>query len=209
MPYDPVSPLEVQIRTSVESSLMNLRASDDNGDSQYLDCLLLHSPLPTIEQTLQAWELLESYVPASIKNLGISNVTLPILKTIYEEASVKPAVVQNRFYPQTHFDVPLREFCRDHNIMYQSFWTLTGNPDLIQSRPVSALAQASGVDNLIALYALVMDLGVVVLNGTSSNEHMRQDLQGIKHLRNWIAVQPEVWAGICQEFKAIIKRVIL
>ena len=83
MPYDPNAPLDDQLRTSVASSLKNLRPTQDTQEGSYLDCLLLHSPLPTIDQTLQAWQLLETYVPHQIKALGISNVTLPVLREIY------------------------------------------------------------------------------------------------------------------------------
>lgn len=180
MPYDPSSPLETQIHTSVASSLQNLRTTEDPEQGAYLDCLLLHSPLPTLEQTLQAWKLLESYVPNKIRSLGISNVTLPVLEAIYKSSTTKPSVVQNRFYPQTGFDVALRAFCTSHDITYQSFWTLTGNPALLRSEPVVSLAQYCAVELPVALYALVMNAGIMVLNGTTSASHMRQDLDDCK-----------------------------
>lgn len=204
MPYDPASPLDVQIQTSVQSSLMNLRTSDLADDTSYVDCLLLHSPLPTIDMTLQAWRLLESYVPTSIRSLGISNVTLPVLEILYQEASIKPSVVQNRFYAKTRFDVPIRNFCKERGIMYQSFWTLTGDPALLKSGPVSALAQASSVTKATALYALTMDLGVTPLNGTTSREHMQEDFEGIERVREWATAYPGEWQGISSQYQAII-----
>lgn len=206
MPYDPTSPLEVQVQTSVASSLKNLRAEEESEESSYLDCVLLHTPLPTVEETLQAWKILESYVPTRIRALGISNVTLPILEMLYERATIKPSVVQNRFYAQTRFDVTLRAFCSGHNITYQSFWTLTGTPALPKSEPVTALAKAAEVDTSIALYALVMELGVEVLNGTTSSTHMRQDLEGIKKMREWTATHPQFWASISESFMTMIER---
>jgi len=204
MPYDPEAPLDTQIHTSIASSLENLRYDRDSDDASYVDCLLLHSPLPTINQTLQAWKLLESYVPDKIRSLGISNVTLPVLQAIQENATVKPAVVQNRFYPQTRYDVPLRAFCREHNIMYQSFWTLTGNPSLVRSEPVAALARAIGVGLPVALYALVIDQGVVVLNGTTSSDHMRADLEGIDKVRDWALSEPDKSKAISEAFKSLL-----
>ncbi|KAF2027156.1 aldo-keto reductase-like protein [Setomelanomma holmii] len=200
MPYNPSAPLEEQIKTSVASSMSNLRHKR-NPKECYVDCLLLHSPLPAIEQTLEAWKLLESYVPNQIRTLGISNVTLPILHTIYENSTIKPSVVQNRFYPQTRYDVPLRAFCAEHDIVYQSFWTLTGNPALLRSKPVVALADAVGVEASVALYTLVMDLGVVVLNGTTSSEHMRNDLEGIAKVRTWAARHLDEWTKINATFE--------
>ncbi|EOA88100.1 uncharacterized protein SETTUDRAFT_108102 [Exserohilum turcica Et28A] len=204
MPYDPNVPLDTQIHTSVASSLQNLRHETDSPDQTFLDCLLLHSPLPTIEQTLQAWTLLETYVPHRIRSLGISNVTLPVLEALYQSATVKPSVVQNRFYPQTRFDVPLRNFCTQHGIEYQSFWTLTGNPALLRCDPVVALAQAVHVEIPVALYALVMDRGVAVLNGSTSTDHMRSDLQGIAKVREWAAANPRDFADISRAFEDMV-----
>ncbi|CAN9083483.1 unnamed protein product [Alternaria alternata] len=200
MPYDPEAPLDVQIHTSVASSLKNLRHDQKLEDDSYIDCLLLHSPLPTSEQTLQAWRLLETYVPHKIRSLGISNVTLPILRDLWLRANVKPAVVQNRFYPDTYHDVELREYCRLSGIMYQSFWTLTGNPALLKSKPVAALAKATNVELPIALYALVMDQGIVVLNGSTSTEHMRADLEGIQKVREWAESNQKKFEYIREDF---------
>jgi diketogulonate reductase-like aldo/keto reductase len=203
MPYDPEAPLETQIHTSVASSLKNLRAEEQTEDGTYLDCLLLHSPLPTMEQTLEAWKILEAYVPAQIRSLGISNVTLEVLREIYKHATVKPSVVQNRFYPQTRFDGPLRAYCRDKGIIYQSFWTLTGNPALLKSAPVISLAREAEVSLSVALYALVIDLDIMVLNGTTSAERMREDLDGIQMIRTWANEHSKGWNSIQCSFRAM------
>ncbi|CAN9136482.1 unnamed protein product [Alternaria sp. RS040] len=204
MPYDPEAPLDVQIRTSVASSLKNLRHGQKSEDESYIDCLLLHSPLPTSEQTLQAWRLLETYVPHKIRSLGISNVTLPILRDLWLRAKVKPAVVQNRFYPDTYHDVELREYCRLSGIMYQSFWTLTGNPVLLKSKPVAALAKATNVELPIALYALVMDQGIVALNGSTSTEHMQADSEGIRKVREWAESNQKKFEYIRDDFSYLV-----
>ncbi|KAF2472496.1 aldo-keto reductase-like protein [Lindgomyces ingoldianus] len=207
MPYCPLDPLETQIRASVTSSLNNLRHKEGSEEDSFINCLLLHSPLPTIEETLQAWKTLEAYVPNKVGALGVSNVTLPILEAIYEHSNVKPSVVQNRFYQATSYDVPLRSFCLEHDIMYQSFWTLTGNPKLLRSQPVNTLGESAKVNKAIALYALVMDLDIVVLNGTTSTQHMGEDLAGIDKVRQW-AKQSEnetEWNQIRAEFTKHIK----
>lgn len=208
MPYDPSTPLDVQIHTSVASSLKNLRSDDKSMEDSYVDCLLLHSPLPTIQATLEAWRVLEAYVPHRIRSLGISNVTLPVLQAIYDHSTVKPSVVQNRFYPQTRYDVPLRTFCTDLKIMYQSFWTLTGNPALLRSEPVSSLSQAANIEPSMALYSLVMELDIVVLNGTTSMDHMRQDFGGIHEVRQWIMLHPGDWTVISQAFQQLIESAV-
>lgn len=214
MPYDPSAPLEQQIHTSLASSFLHLRPTDDpeSQSDTYLDCLVMHSPLRTTELTLQAWKILESYVPTRIRHLGISNVTLPVLEAIYNSSSsssassggIKPTVVQNRFYADTAYDVPLRRFCAERGIQYQSFWTLTGNPRLARSMPVRAVAEKAEVGVPVALYALVMELGVTVLNGTTNQERMREDLDGVMKVKAWAEENAGVWEEQIAAFKALI-----
>lgn len=191
LPYDPGSSIADQVHTSVASSLQNLgcppssssHSGGDNKEDAYLDCVLLHSPLPSLPQTMEAWTALSTYVPNRIRTLGISNVSLPVLAALYDAADIKPQVVQNRFHAATAYDVALRDFCLARGIRYQSFWTLTGNPALLRSGVVVGLARASGVLGEVVLYALVQALGVTVLNGTTT--HMRSDLQGLEKLETW------------------------
>lgn len=206
MPYDPKASLETQIRTSVASSLENLRPSEpkESEKESYIDCLLLHSPLPTVQQTIEAWKILESFVPDKIRALGISNTDLFVLQAVYEAAKVKPTVVQNRFYNATKYDVPLRKFCRENNIVYESFWTLTGNPKILSSEPVQQLSQLAGVSKEVAMYSLVIELGIAPLNGTTNPQHMKKDLEDVTRVRNWTFVYADKWKGIVDAFKALI-----
>jgi len=169
--------------------------------------LVLHSPLRTLSQTLEAWTTLEAFVPHQIRHLGISNVQLPLLEALYEAATIKPSVVQNRFYPATRFDVPLRQFCRAKGIVYQSFWTLTGNPGLLNSKPVDALSKEICAEREQALYLLVLGLErLVVLNGTTREETMRADLQAVKRFQLWLDKVGEgiIWEKILADFKILI-----
>jgi len=61
--------------------------------------------MPTMDETLAVWRTAEQFVPHKIRNLGISNCNQFVLMELYEEADIKPAVVQNRFYANTKFDV--------------------------------------------------------------------------------------------------------
>lgn len=147
MPYNPTASVSEQVHTSIKSSLMNLRpsAEESSSESTYLDCLVLHSPLPTMEQTLEAWRAAESYVPHKIRFLGISNVTRGILEQLYDAVEYKPAVVQNRFYPNTKFDASLRAFCAEKSIIYQSFWTLSANSKIVRGPEVGHVAENLGL----------------------------------------------------------------
>jgi diketogulonate reductase-like aldo/keto reductase len=121
LPYDPRLPLRDQVRQSFTKSLENLK-------TDYVDSLVLHGPERTHQQTMEIYRECETFVDEGrVKQLGISNLyDLNGLKRLYDDARHKPAVLQNRFHAETQFDSDLREFCREKNIFYQSFWTLTG-----------------------------------------------------------------------------------
>lgn len=171
LPYPREAPLATQIQRSCETSLVNLRTS-------YLDCLLLHSPMPTLERTLEAWSAFEALVRRGVVvSLGISNCySLEQLTGLYERASVKPQVLQNRFYAKTGYDTELRAFCATHGIRYQSFWTLTANPNVLKQRSLCAIAARHRVTPAQTFFRCLMQAGIVPLTGTCSREHMQQDL---------------------------------
>ncbi|MCJ1325822.1 hypothetical protein MMC10_002485 [Thelotrema lepadinum] len=207
MPYDPASPISAQVSASVASSLKNLRITDNSkNDQNYIDCLILHSPLATLEKTLQAWEAMASFVPEKVRSLGISNASLPVLRALWSQTAIPPYVVQNRFHKVTGYDEDIRVFCREKGIIYQSFWTLTANPKLLRSAPVEEVSQAVGVGKELALYALVSDLDIVVLNGTTNAETMKRDISGIKQIETFKKEtgNSDVWAKWRDQFIAVL-----
>ncbi|KAK4984753.1 hypothetical protein LTR66_008387 [Elasticomyces elasticus] len=193
-------------RAELFSSLRNFRPGEAfDGSDSYIDSLLLHSPLRTLDETMLAWKKLECFVPSKISALGISNVTLPLLEALYSQATVKPAVVQNRFHAATAYDVALRRFCQQKEIRYQSFWTLTANPGLLRSRPVQTLAAQLRIEPAVALYGLVVGLGnITILNGTTNTVRMKKDLKGVKAIEKWAAADPSKWEELMSAFKKII-----
>ena len=206
MPYHPESSITEQVHMSIKSSLDHLRSSEaSNGDSNYLDSLVLHSPLPTMAETVEAWRTAESYVPDKIRNLGISNIDLDQLRQLYDVVQVKPAVVQNRFYSQSSFDVPLRKFCSEKSIIYQSFWILSANPEILSSEMVKAVASEVGLSGSAAMYCLTLSLGnITILNGTKNGQHMLNDLHSVEKARQWAFDNPDQWTRLVQRFKSMI-----
>jgi diketogulonate reductase-like aldo/keto reductase len=172
VPYDPSAPIEEQVRTSLQVSLKNLR-------TEYLDSLVMHSPMDTIEDTMKAWRVMESFVDAGkVKRLGMSNTyDYQKFTTIYQQARIKPSVLQNRFYADSNFDTELRKFCKEHGIWYQSFWTLTANRHALALPEVKQLAEQKGLTPQTYMFAFLMSLGYVTpLSGTTSTKHMAEDV---------------------------------
>ena len=171
IPYDPQAPLPEQVRQSCAVSLRNLQ-------TDYLDGLVLHSPLPSARRTLEVWEAMEKLADAgSVRQLGISNCyRLDQLEALCDSARIRPAVVQNRFYAGTGYDREIRAFCRQQRIIYQSFWTLTANPHILAHRTVADLASKYGRTAAQILFRYLTQIQMLPLTGTGSRTHMREDL---------------------------------
>ncbi|HSW12331.1 MAG TPA: aldo/keto reductase [Solimonas sp.] len=172
VPYDSEARLSAQVAQSFESSLRNLQ-------THYVDCLVLHSPMPEAGQLKEAWQAMEAIFDAGgARQLGISNCYgLDYLEALCRSARIKPAVLQNRFHAETGYDRGMRAYCRQHDIIYQSFWTLTANPQVLAHGSLTGLASKHGRTPAQILFRYLTQEGVVPLTGTTSDVHMRQDLE--------------------------------
>jgi len=113
-----------------------------------------------------------------VKQLGISNCyALGQLEALYDKARVKPAMVQNRFYAYTGYDAEIRAFCKEHKMIYQSFWTLTANPHILANGTVQYLVMRHGRTPAQILFRYLSQIGIVPLTGTASIKHMKEDLE--------------------------------
>jgi diketogulonate reductase-like aldo/keto reductase len=171
LPYDPKASLAEQVAQSFANSLRNLQ-------TDYLDSLVLHSPLPDRKDLREVWLAMERIVDAGgARQLGISNIYHPDkLMDLYRMLRIKPAVVQNRFYAQTRYDWEIREFCHRQGILYQGFWTLTANPAILAHGTVQDLAETYQRTPAQIFYRYLTQIGLIPLIGTTSIRHMQEDL---------------------------------
>ena len=171
MPYDMNAPVEFQVAQSFEASKKNLQ-------TEYVDSLVLHSPMAPHALLMKAWNAMEKIQKTGgARQLGISNCyDTEVIRSLYADANVKPAVVQNRFYQETGYDTNLRHWCSNHGVIYQSFWTLTANPQILASNTVRSIAQKYKKTEAQIFFRYLSQSGIVPLTGTSSEQHMREDL---------------------------------
>lgn len=100
------------MEASFQNSLSNLHTT-------YLDSYILHSPLKTIEHTLEAWRVLMALQDeGKVRMIGVSNTyDVDILHALGRERKVQ--VVQNRWYEGNEWDKHVLSYCREHDIQYQ------------------------------------------------------------------------------------------
>ncbi|KAF9227161.1 Aldo/keto reductase [Gyrodon lividus] len=169
IPYNPKDTIRDQITASLADSLRNLRIS-------YIDSYLLHSPLRTIQATLEAWRaLIAAQDAGTVHKIGVSNVyDVRILAALAELRKVQ--VVQNRWYEGNMWDPGVWRYCKDNGIEYQAFWTLSGSPGLLAHPAVVALASELDVTPAQVIFKLAQLHDIVPLTGTTNELHMQQDL---------------------------------
>ncbi len=171
VPYNKHSALELQVAESFEVSKRNLQ-------TDYVDCFILHSPMTKHTLTMKAWRAMESiHKLGGARQLGISNCyDINVFKALYTDAGVKPVVLQNRFYRDTGYDADLRQWCAEHGVIYESFWTLTANPHILSSDTIQKLARQYDKTEAQVFFRYLNQSGIVPLTGTCSGQHMREDL---------------------------------
>ncbi|KAI1342872.1 putative aldo-keto reductase [Xylariaceae sp. FL0016] len=197
IPFEAALSIEEQVKQSIEQTFQHL-------EIQYLDSLLLHAPYEDNKDSFTAWKVLESFVPDKIRYIGVSNATLHQLQSIYEHATVKPAIVQNKFWKETKFDLELRSFCRDHGILYQAFWMLTHNPEVLDSEIIASVASKYKFEREAAFYLMMLCLGdIQVLNGTTKVERMEADLASVSGILKDGNIPEELHSSV-KQFKRLL-----
>jgi len=170
LPYDPTKELREQILESFSTSTKNLRTS-------YLDSYILHSPEDTDEDTMEAWKVLIDLQNAgSVRMIGISNTyDVSTVKMLAKEHKVE--VVQNRWYERNDWNKDVVRYCKANGGMYQSFWTLTGSPNLLADKRVVALATQHSCTPEQIVYRVAQINGVTPLAGSKNDQHVRDGVE--------------------------------
>jgi diketogulonate reductase-like aldo/keto reductase len=172
-PYRETDPIAQQVRDSFASSLQHL-------NTNYLDSYVLHGPYdhPGLSpEDFEAWSAMEEQIVSKkARALGVSNVTADQLEGLCEKVKVKPSFVQNRCYARLGWDLHVRTICKREGIHYQGFSLLTTNRGETEATMIQNLAKKYLKNNAQIIFRFCHQVGMICLTGTTSPEHMRQDL---------------------------------
>jgi len=174
VPYDPTAKIAQQVEQSFASSLEHL-------GTDVIDSYLLHGP--TQQSGLaaadwEAWRAMEAiHDSGRARLLGVSNVSLEQLESVWRLARVRPRLVQNRCYAVRGWDRRVREFCAANGLLYQGFSLLTANRNALARPECARLAKRHGRSVNQIVFRFALDVGMIPLTGTTSADHMRADLE--------------------------------
>jgi diketogulonate reductase-like aldo/keto reductase len=173
LPYDPAARVSTQVEQSFASSLEHLR-------TESIDSYVLHGPTSSHGLTAadwEAWRAMEGlHDSGRVRLLGVSNVTLEQLQSLYAKARIRPSIVQNRCYASRGWDRPVRQFCAANALVYQGFSLLTANRDVLASPDLAAMARRHEKSIAQVVFRFALQVGMLALTGTTDAAHMRADL---------------------------------
>jgi diketogulonate reductase-like aldo/keto reductase len=173
LPYDPNAPIAKQVEQSFASSLAHF-------GTDTIDSYVLHGPTTRGKLTAtdwEAWRAMEAlHAGGKTRLLGVSNVNIGQLRELCATATVGPRFVQNRCYASQGWDHEVRAFCTTNGIAYQGFSLLTANRHELARPEVTRIAARHKRTVAQVTFRFALDVGMIVLTGTTKPEHMRDDL---------------------------------
>ena len=173
LPYDPAADLSTQVAQSMASSLEHL-------GTDHVDSYVLHGPASG-----RGWTRADAEVWAAMvrerdagrtRLLGVSNVALGHLEQMAAAGAELPRFVQNRCFAHLGWDREVRAFCVARGMVYQGFSLLTANVEVLRHRLITGLAARERATPAQIVFRFALAVGMLPLTGTSSAEHMTQDL---------------------------------
>ncbi|CAD6443545.1 0be1120a-1128-4cd7-92a9-410d3a76811c [Sclerotinia trifoliorum] len=234
IPYSMAASVSQQIHSSIASSLKNLKASGDERDT-YIDCLILSSPYPTEAETKEAWDVLSTYVPHSIRSLGIANKTLKSIgeddigqnqeqhgvsdqnESEQNEEKILPSVYTNRYQNHHGKDVGFQNFQPSKtDMVFQSFWTKDAMPQIANgplAHEICAILDEvgypQGESRNLAIYALLLALRehrIAILDRTTHAKKIKTLMRALKALEKWsIKKGKQRWGEVERAAKRLFK----
>ena len=173
LPYDPLAPIPDQVKQSFVSSLGHLK-------TDIIDSYVLHGPTNRVglsSDDWAAWGAMEKlHLSGQARLIGVSNVTLEQIQRLCKEARIQPRFVQNRCYAARGWDKQIRQFCSTNGIAYQGFSLLTANQAVMAHNELVQIAERHGRTICQIIFRFAIDIGIIVLTGTTNSDHMREDL---------------------------------
>ena len=160
-----------------------MASSLNNLETDYVDSYVLHGPASSYgwtEEDSETWAAMQRERDAGrTRLLGVSNVSLFHLQQMGATHGEAPAFVQNRCYARLGWDQSVRRYCNERKIIYQGFSLLTANVEVLRQPLITGIAARENATPAQVIFAFARAMGMLPLTGTSSAEHMKQDLAGL------------------------------
>ena len=173
LPYDPAADLSTQVAQSMASSLEHL-------GTDHVDSYVLHGPVSGhgwTDDDAEVWAAMVKERDAGrTRLLGVSNVSLRHLAQMDCHRRRGPGLRPEPLLRPLRLGPRGARLLPRRNIVYQGFSLLTANPEVLGHPLVAGIAAREKATPAQVVFRFALAVGMLPLTGTSSPEHMKQDL---------------------------------
>jgi len=147
--------------------------------TDYIDLYMLHAPSKDPAKLKLAWSTIEAlYTEGKVKAIGVSNYSPDQLKELFEIATIKPQVLQNKFsvyHPGEHDikDTSILQYAKEHKIHVVAYSVGNAWPyflDPLEDPHVLAVAERVKKTPYQVLQRHALQMGVSTLTRSSVRE---------------------------------------
>lgn len=111
-----------------------------------------------------------------VRTLGVSNVNEHQLRELLRLSTIKPEFIQRRTFASDKWDAAVRTVSKEFGVIYQGYSLLTANSWAMSQSSVMAAAVKREITPAQLVFRFALDLGMAPITGSTSREHLVQDL---------------------------------
>jgi 2,5-diketo-D-gluconate reductase A len=158
-------------------SKSGLKGSLERLDLDYVDLLLIHWPMPSVNKYVDAWRaMIELREEGLARSIGVSNFNEAHLDRLLEETGVMPVINQIELHPAWS-QAQLRDVDARYNIVTES-WSPLGRGTTLEMYPaVAEAARTHGMTHAQVVLRWHLQLGALPIPKASSIVHQRENLE--------------------------------
>lgn len=160
-----------------DSALAAFDASLEKLQIEQLDLYLIHWPMPKVGKFKDTWRAFERlYEEGRVRAIGVSNFNESHLSDLMESANIVPAVNQVELHPQL-IQLPLREFCGEHDIRVESWSPLMHGGAVLEDEVVTGIARVHYKTPAQVVLRWHIQHGLIVIPKSKTPERVAENIE--------------------------------
>jgi 2,5-diketo-D-gluconate reductase A len=163
-------------RQSFDDALLAFDETMNKLALERIDLFLIHWPLPTVRDYVEAWKALERvYSEGRARSIGVSNFQPHHLRKLHAETEVRPAVNQIELHPFLTQD-ELRAFDAEHGIATEA-WSPIAQGGVLDNPTILELARAHGKTPAQVVLRWHLQLGNIVFPKSVNPKRIQENFE--------------------------------
>ena len=158
-----------------EQTLASAAGSLERLGLDRIDLYLIHWPNPSVDRFVDTWRaMVELRERGTVRSIGVSNFTEPMLARLIDETGVTPAVNQVELHPYFP-QAKLRAFHAAQGIRTESWSPLARRSELLAEPVLADIAAAHGVTPTQAVLRWHTQIGSTPIPKSASADRQREN----------------------------------